>query len=127
LNPKCLTNVQSVLVLPIQKQQVDNNVDALTARLERLETGAAFDATQAAVRQVQMEMLENLRAIRSAMVANSNGNGSSNSTSGGGVSSKELEALQLENTALKKQTAKQAYRIEHLVRSVEELLEKNKA
>jgi mannitol-specific phosphotransferase system IIBC component len=127
LNPKCLSNVQSVLFLPIQKQQVDNNVDALTARLERLETGASFDATQAAVRQVQMEMLENLRAIRSAMVDNSNGKGSSNSTSGGGVSSKELEALQLENTALKKQTAKQAYRIEHLVRSVEELLEKNKA
>lgn len=115
------------------QQQVDNNnnsgitVDDLTSRLERLETGATFDATQAAVRQVQMEMLENLRAIRAAMGSNTSGTtGTTTITSSSVVSSKEWEALQLENATMKKQIAKQTYRINHLVRSVEELLETNK-
>ena len=102
-------------------------MDDLTSRLERLETGATFDATQAAVRQVQMEMLENLRAIRAAMGSNTSGTtGTTTITSSSVVSSKEWEALQLENATMKKQIAKQTYRINHLVRSVEELLETNK-
>ena len=91
------------------------DVEALTKRLEGLETGAAFDATQSAVHQVQMEMLEKLRAIRSQLSSGEHT-----------VGSKEIQALQAENAALKKINAKQAYRIEHLVRSVEELLEHTK-
>ena len=108
---QCCSELTSLT--PTSKQ----DLDALTKRVEGLETGATFDATQEAVRQVQMEMLEKMRAVRSALVAGSNG----------GASSKELEELLAENAALKKQNAKQAYRIEHLVRSVEELLEKTKS
>jgi len=95
--------------------QAMTDVEALTKRLEGLETGAAFDATQSAVHQVQMEMLEKLRAIRSQLSSGEHT-----------VGSKEIQALQAENAALKKINAKQAYRIEHLVRSVEELLEHTK-
>lgn len=91
-------------------------METLTKRIEQLETGATFDATQDAVREVQMDMLEKLRAIRSSLAE-----------SASGASSKELEVLQIENQALQKKNDKQAYRIEHLVKSVETLLEKQKS
>jgi hypothetical protein len=91
-------------------------VENLTKRLEELEIGATFEATRDAVREVQMDMLEKLRAIRSSLME-----------SAGGASSKEMEVLQMENQALQKINAKQAYRIEHLVKSAEMLLEKQKS
>lgn len=41
-----------------------------------------------------------------------------------GASGKEFEALKSENAALKKQAGKYEYRIKHLVRSLEEALQK---
>ena len=61
-----------------------------------------------------MEHLKQLRTLRSIM-------GGEGSTS---CSSKELEALQGEHTLLQRISTKQAYRIEHLVTTVEELLAK---
>jgi hypothetical protein len=84
----------------------------LEKRVKALEVGAAFDATQAAVQQAQMDCLQQLRDIRTALEEGG----------AGGASSKELEALQTENTLLKIKTAKQEYRIQHLVGVVEELL-----
>lgn len=85
-------------------------------RVEALEKGAAFDATQKEVEKVRMEHLEQLRKIRKAMAE----------SSGDTASAKELEALQAENAALKRQTTKQNYRIHHLVSTVEDLLANRK-
>lgn len=64
-----------------------------------------------------MEMLTTLRNIRAAMVSGTNG--------GGVISdSKELAELREENAKLKAMNAKQAYRINHLVKNMEKLLEK---
>mmetsp|Transcript_17701 Transcript_17701/g.30070 ORF Transcript_17701/g.30070 Transcript_17701/m.30070 type:complete len:143 (-) Transcript_17701:171-599(-) len=90
------------------------NSDELVKRVEALEKGAVFEATKEAVQAVQMECLTKLRDIRAAVAKE--GEGAST------VSSKELDALRAENEALKKTTAKQAYRIEHLVGHMEELL-----
>lgn len=56
-----------------------------------------------------MEMLTKLRVLRETLA---NGDAA-------GASSKEVEALRGENTELKKQLAKQEYRIMHLVRNLE--------
>mmetsp|Transcript_4178 Transcript_4178/g.6519 ORF Transcript_4178/g.6519 Transcript_4178/m.6519 type:complete len:95 (+) Transcript_4178:156-440(+) len=85
-------------------------------RVEALEQGAKYDATKIEVDRVQMECLDQLRNIRKAMVE----------SSGAAASSKEMEALREENAALKKQALKQEYRIEHLVSTVEKLLEERK-
>lgn len=82
--------------------------------MEALEKGAGFDATKAEVQKAQIEYLMQLRSIRQAMTE------SSTST----TSSKEVEALAMENANLKKLAAKQAYRIEHLVATVDTLLKK---
>lgn len=82
-------------------------------RVAALEMGATFDATQAAVQQVEMDCLQQLRDIRSSLLQGG---------AGVGASSKELEALQTENNMLKVKNAKQEYRIQHLVGVVEELL-----
>ena len=91
--------------------------DLLLKRVEALEKGVGFDATKEAVQQVQMEYLTKLREIRKA-IANEEG--------GGGASSKELETLKAQNEALQKKNAKQAYRIQHLVHTVEELMAEQK-
>ena len=93
--------------------------DLLLKRVEALEKGVGFDATKEAVQQVQMEYLTKLREIRKA-IANEEGGG------GGGASSKELETLKAQNEALQKKNAKQAYRIQHLVHTVEELMAEQK-
>jgi hypothetical protein len=59
-----------------------------------------------------MEHLKQLRTIRSIMGER------------GTSSSEELEALRGEHTLLQRQSTKQAYRIEHIVVTVEELLAK---
>ena len=43
---------------------------------------------------------------------------------GGGASSKEMEALKDENEELKKINAKQRYRIEHLVNNLRDVIDK---
>lgn len=62
-----------------------------------------------------MKMLETLRTIRESM---------KNGGDQQGASGKEFEALKSENAALKKQAGKYEYRIKHLVRSLEEALQK---
>lgn len=86
-------------------------------RVSALESGATFDATQAAVQQVQMDCLKQLREIKASLEAGG---------AAGGASSKELEALQAENEQLKRKMAKQEYRIQHLVEVVEEFLAQRK-
>jgi FtsZ-binding cell division protein ZapB len=88
-------------------------MEDLQKRVEALEVGSTFDASQAAVQEAQMDMLTKLRDIRQAM-----------EQSGGSASSKEMEALRQENAALKQKVAKQQYRIQHLVDAVEELVAK---
>lgn len=89
----------------------------LEKRVGALEVGATFDATQAAVQQVQMDCLVQLRDIRASLEQDG---------AGGGASSKEMQALQTENVLLKTKMAKQEYRIQHLVDVVEELLTQRK-
>jgi len=84
----------------------------LEKRVAALEVGATFDATQAAVQQVQMDCLQQLRDIRTSL----------EQQGAGGASSKELTALYTENILLKAKMAKQEYRIQHLCEVVEELL-----
>ncbi len=81
-----------------------------------MELAKKFDATQEAVKEVQIDMLTKLRDIRKAMCESSSAV----------TSNKEMEALQKENEKLKLQNVKQAYRVEHLVRSVKELQSKLK-
>lgn len=103
----------------------------LEKRIEALEKGAAFDATKTAVHQVEAECLMKLREIRTALVAeaaNTNGAaGAGGSVVAVAASSKELQQLQTENDALKRKIAKLEYRVEHMVSSMEDLYNKNKA
>lgn len=89
------------------------STEELGKRVEALELNKNFHATKAAVQKVEMEMLSKLRDIRATMLISSQNNNV--------TSSKELEALKMENQKLKAQNTKQAYRVEHLVRSVQEL------
>jgi formate-dependent nitrite reductase cytochrome c552 subunit len=93
-------------------------VQDLQKRVEALEVGATFDATQAAVKKQQMEMLRNLRDIRDAITMESS---QGNTTAS---SSKEMQALKAENALLQHKVAKQEYRIQHLANAVEDLLAK---
>mmetsp|Transcript_16246 Transcript_16246/g.23901 ORF Transcript_16246/g.23901 Transcript_16246/m.23901 type:complete len:95 (-) Transcript_16246:150-434(-) len=85
----------------------------IVKRVEALEQGSKYDATKKEVEKVQMEILDQLRTVRKAMVK----------SSGAAASSREIEGLREENAALKKQAVKQEYRIDHLVSTVEKLLE----
>ena len=87
--------------------------------------GVKVDATRDEVRKVQMEHLEQLRAIRAAMLEGGTGTTAGAAAAafrGGGGGSKEWEALQAENQLLKLKNQKQEYRIQHLIATVEELL-----
>lgn len=87
-------------------------MEALEQRIIALEKGATFDATQAAIRKREEEMLVTLREIREQMAKEA----------GSGASSAELEELKKENEKLKATIAKQEYRIRHLISGMEELL-----
>jgi hypothetical protein len=87
----------------------------LEQRVEALEKGTVFDATQAAIRKREEEMLATLRDIREQMAKEA---------SLGGASSTELKDLKAENGALKATITKQEYRIRHLISGMEELLAK---
>lgn len=85
----------------------------LTSRVQALEVAKEYDATKAAVQKVEAEFLEKLREIRASMADGS-----------GGATSKEVEALQAENGALKKKNSKLEYRIQHMLTTMEELYQK---
>ncbi|CAB9500193.1 expressed unknown protein [Seminavis robusta] len=89
----------------------------LEKRVEALEVGAKFDATQKDVKELEQEFLAKFQEIREAMVSQSNTCGAS----GGGASSKEMEAVKAENQALKKRNAKLEYRVKIMLKSMEEL------
>ena len=84
-------------------------------RVEALEMGVQFDVTRDEVRRIQMEHLEQLRAIRVAMLEG-----------GTSTSSKELDTLRAENELLKQKHRKQEYRIQHLIATVDGLLASEK-
>ena len=88
----------------------------METRIKALEVGATFEATQKDVKAVESDCLAKLQAIREVMVKGDNGGGA-----GGGASSKELQALQVENDVLKQKNAKLEYRVRHLVEALEDL------
>ena len=90
----------------------------METRVEALEKGAVYDATQAAIRKREEEMLGTLRAIREQMAKEA---------SSGGASSAELKDLKTENEQLKATIIKQDYRIRHLISGMEELLAAKKS
>lgn len=105
---------------PLHNEQ-EQQIKQLTTKIENLEVQNQFKADQSAVQAAHMEMLTTLRTIRAAMASSSSDN------SDGGGSSKELKALKEENAALKKQTTKQSYRINHLISGMEEMQKKLEA
>ncbi len=70
-------------------------------------------------------MLLALRNILDAMKSEAASGSGGSGTGVAATNAKELERLRAENEELKKVNAKQAYRIEHLVRHLREELEKN--
>ena len=88
-------------------------------RIEALEVGAKFDATQEDVKKVEKEFLTKLQDIRTTM-------DQEKAAGGTAVSSKELQDLKTENEALKKENARLQYRVGHLVKNMEELYTKSK-
>mmetsp|Transcript_4090 Transcript_4090/g.6217 ORF Transcript_4090/g.6217 Transcript_4090/m.6217 type:complete len:109 (+) Transcript_4090:91-417(+) len=104
---------------------MENQIKDLQKRLADIENLKQFEADQAAIQTVQMEMLTTLRNVRTAMVSSNGGNGSGNGNAGvGAASAKEMKALEKENERLKTENDKQRYRIDHLVRNVEEVQKK---
>jgi predicted nuclease with TOPRIM domain len=102
--------------------------DDLIKRVEILESGAQFDANRDEIRRIQMEHLQQLHEIRNAMLLVMNNNVDSatemSPLAATMKSSQELERLKSENAILKVKCEKQAYRIQQLVTSLEELLSK---
>ena len=98
----------------------DNDaVAALQSRLKDLELSKSHDNASEILKKERSDMLISLRKIIAALKSEAENGGSS----GGGASSKEIEALKAENEELKKINAKQQYRIEHLVHNLKELLD----
>jgi predicted nucleic acid-binding Zn-ribbon protein len=91
-------------------------MDDLAARVEALEVGATFEATQQEVQRIQYDLLLKLREIRAGLQANQGGGLLSATTA------TELEALKAENGALKLKNSKLEYRVEIMKSSIEELL-----
>jgi hypothetical protein len=86
-----------------------------------LEDGAQFQATQAAIREREVEFLDQLKKIKETM-AKEQQKQSGSGTGGSGASSEEVKALQEENQTLKARLAKNEYRVRHLIEGMEELL-----
>lgn len=96
-----------------------SSVEALERRIAALEVGAKYDATKDEVSKLQMEFLDKLKEIRAQVIAEQNQGTKSSST-------EELERLREENAKLKQQNEKLAYRVKHVVASLNSLLdEKN--
>jgi hypothetical protein len=89
----------------------------LEARVKALEDGAEFNATQAAIREREVEFLAQLTEIKDVMAKEQLQKGS-----GGVSSSEEWTVLKQENELLKAKLAKNEYRVRHLIAGMEELL-----
>ena len=102
----------------IQHQEVSSAEPALIAEMEKriaaLEMGKSYDATKAAVEEIEKEFLIKFRDLKVALVDNPKGTAS-------GSSSKELEALRAENALLKTRVQKLEYRVQHCVESMEQM------
>ena len=85
------------------------SAEELEQRIQALEAGKQYQATQAAVRKVEEEYLLKLREIREAIAKE------------GPADSKELQALRQENVELKKKNDKLEYRVQHMLESMEML------
>lgn len=85
-----------------------------------MESGAQFEATKAAVQQVEEEFLIKLRDIRTAILAEQERSAASS------VLKSELETLRAENEELKKKNAKLEYRVGHVVASMEMLFKRER-
>ena len=94
----------------------DSAVDTLEERIAALEVGAKYDATKQEVRKVEQEFLEKLKEIRLQVIAEQ----------GQATNSAELTRLQEENARLKQQNEKLAYRVKHVVASLNTLLHEQK-
>ena len=88
----------------------------IETRIAALEKGAAFDATQEAVREREEEFLATLREIKAGVQKDEETKGTAS------AASDELAALKEENARLEAKAKKQDYRIGHLVASMETLL-----
>ena len=75
--------------------------------------GKSYDATKAAVEEVEKEFLVKFRDLKAAMADDPKGTASS--------SSKELEAMRDENARLKTRVQKLEYRVQHCVESMEQM------
>ena len=91
-------------------------IDSLEERIAALEVGAKYDATKQEVRKVEQEFLEKLKEIRLQVIAEQ----------GQATNSAELARLQEENARLKQQNEKLAYRVKHVVASLNTLLDDQK-
>lgn len=93
----------------------------MEARVKALEDGAVFNATQAAIREREVEFLAQLKEIKDTISKEQwqqQGGGG-----GGASSSEELTSLKQENELLKAKLAKNEYRVRHLIAGMEELLD----
>ncbi|GMH89132.1 hypothetical protein TrVE_jg714 [Triparma verrucosa] len=90
-------------------------VESLSARLATLETTASHEASAAAVKEAQLAMLLQLREVKASLMAE-----------GGGASGKEVEGLKEENAKLKLKNEKLEYRVQHLIKMLEEEEAKNR-
>ena len=90
-----------VCFLDLLFHRMGQAADILEQRVSALEKGARYDATQAAIREREMEFLTTLREIREAMAKEGSN----------GASSAELRDIKKENDKLKANIAKKEYRI----------------
>ncbi|GMH64962.1 hypothetical protein TrLO_g5248 [Triparma laevis f. longispina] len=90
-------------------------VESLSARLSTLESTSVHAASAAAVKESQLSMLLQLREVKAALMKE-----------GGGASGKEVDSLKEENKALKLKNEKLEYRVQHLIKMLEEEESKNK-
>ena len=88
-------------------------------RVKALEVGAHYEATQKDVKAVETEFLGKLKEIKATMVKESK-------AGAGGASSKEVQTLKEENEMLKKRNAKLEYRVQHMLKHLEDFYNQQK-
>ena len=90
-------------------------VDELETRIAALEQGKSYDATKAAVEEVEKEFLIKFREMKASLQNESKGAARSSNDS------KELQELRAENSLLKMKVQKLEYRVQHCVDSMEQM------
>lgn len=112
-------SLDHVILIPCTYRYCLQDEAELAKRVAALEVGAKFEAIQNDVKEMEKEFLAKLQEIRETMVKDGTGGG-------GTTSSKDQQALVEENNALKKRNAKLEYRVQHILKSMEELYAKSK-